>query len=370
MAEQRQSRERGQHEGRSEVLLPRAERLGCRLLVGRGQVVHVALEVARVTLQRPAQQQPVLGVALPRQQVHERAVVDAVQPQRPHEVALQQPERLGYQQRVRRPGGHRIDHLAPELARHRRLELRLAEGVTAARGDRSTLAGRRVPQPPHVPLHERHGGVEPDHLEAPGDLHDRLDDRRSHLWLEVVELRGVVPRHRGPVVAVIRVAHAPRGALPALEDDRGVAAVVVPVLDPHLDAAAGREVGAGERVAGEGRGVERKEPLGVLGDPAGVEPGVVRHHVAGQAQPVPLGPRRQLVECGVAAELLGDHVVEDRVGAGLRERLTAQPLYRLGRFAALPDPHQPQGVETLGRQGRERFVRHLVEPVDPAAVPL
>ena len=35
---------------------------------------------------------------------------------------------------------------------------------------------------------------------------DGLDDRLAHLRLQVVELRGVVPRHGGAVVAVVDVA--------------------------------------------------------------------------------------------------------------------------------------------------------------------
>ena len=62
--------------------------------------------------------------------------------------------------------------------------------------------------------------------------------------LEVVELRGVVPRHAGAVVAVVDVALLAAPAVDALEHHRGVGVVEVVVLDVDADALVGREVRA------------------------------------------------------------------------------------------------------------------------------
>ena len=99
-----------------------------------------------------------------------------------------------------------------------------------------------VPQPLDVLLGERHRRVEADDRELPRHVEDGLDDRLAHLGLEVVELRRVVPGHRGAVVAVVDEALLAAPVVDALEDHRGVGVVEVVVLD--VDAArAGRATG-------------------------------------------------------------------------------------------------------------------------------
>ena len=103
---------------------------------------------------------------------------------------------------------------------------------------------------------ERHRRIEADDREPAGDVEDRLDDRLARLRLEVVELGGVVPRHTGPVVAVVDVALAAGPAVDPLEHDRGVAAAVVVVLDEDADALVVGEVRAAVGVPGVGILVE------------------------------------------------------------------------------------------------------------------
>ena len=67
---------------------------------------------------RVADDLAVARVVLVPDHVHERAVVDPVHPEGSDEVALQQPERLGEEQRVGRLDGDPVDDLAPELVRH------------------------------------------------------------------------------------------------------------------------------------------------------------------------------------------------------------------------------------------------------------
>ena len=52
--------------------------------------------------------------------------------QRADEVAFEQPEGLGQQQRSRHLGGDAVHHLAPELVGHQRVELLLRHGVLRA----------------------------------------------------------------------------------------------------------------------------------------------------------------------------------------------------------------------------------------------
>ncbi len=99
-----------------------------------------------------------------------------------------------------------------------------------------------------MPLGERHGGVEADDREASGDGEDGLDDGLAHLGLDVVELRGVVPRHRCAVVAVVDEALLAAPAIASLERHRGVAVVEVVILDVDPDALVVRQVGPVVRV--------------------------------------------------------------------------------------------------------------------------
>ncbi len=180
-----------------------------------------------------------------RQHVHEGAVVDAVHAQRADEVALQHPEGLGQQQRVGRL--LRQPDRRPR-ARTRRASRAsncvLGHGVLGARRDRAALPGERVPEPLDVAACERHGRVEADDREAPGHREDRLDDRLAHLGIEVVELRGVVPRERRAVVAVVDEALLAAPAVLPLEHDGGVGAVEVVVLEVDADALVVRQVRA------------------------------------------------------------------------------------------------------------------------------
>ena len=205
--------------------------------------------------------------------------------ERPDEVALHKPERLGQEQRARRLGGDPIDDLAPELDRYRRIELPLRHRVLGSRRDGPAAARQWMPEPLDVALGEDHRGVEADDRELPGDVEDRLDHRFADVGAEVVELGRVVPGEARPVVAVIDVALRAGRAVGALEDDRGVRPVPVVVLEDDGDPLVPGQVGAAEAVRREGRRRQAEEPIGVLDDPAGVDAHVVGDHVAGEADP-------------------------------------------------------------------------------------
>src|SRR4051794_6520023 len=231
MTEHRQPGERREHRRDAEVLVTLAELLDGGLLVGIAHEVDVALEDLRIELDRLADDLPVALAVLVAEHVHERAVVDAMHTERPDEIALEQPERLGEEQGVWDLRGDPVDDLTPELDGHPAVELSFGHRMLSPGWDAATLAGLRPPQPLDVLLGEHHGGVEPDDREAPRDLDDRPDDLLADGWVEEVELCRVVPREARAVVAVVDVAVVAARAVRSLEDDGGVAVVPVVVLE-------------------------------------------------------------------------------------------------------------------------------------------
>ena len=175
--EHRQARQRREQRRDADVLVALAELLGRRLLVGVVHEVDVALEDLGVELEGLLEHAPVARVVLVAEHVHERAVVDPVHAQRPDEVALEQPERLGEEQRVGRLDGDPVDDLAPELGGHRGVELGLGHRPELGpRRDRAAaLAGTREPQPPDVLPRQHHRRVEADDREPSRDVDDRPD---------------------------------------------------------------------------------------------------------------------------------------------------------------------------------------------------
>ena len=106
----------------------------------------------------------------------------------------------------------------------------------------------------------------------------------------------------------------------------------------------------------------------MLDDPARVDAHVVGHHVAGQPDAVAPRPVAQVGVGRLAAEVLGDRVVVERVGRGDGVGLAAHPLDPLGRLRALPQADQPQPGHAPAGQRVELLVRDPVERPDVAPV--
>ena len=111
----------------------------------------------------------------------------------------------------------------------------------------------RKPQPVVVLPGEGHRGVEANHRRPASDRENRLNDRFANLGVEIVELGGVVPRHRGAVVAVVDETLVTGGAVDPFEDDRGVALLPIVILDEDADPFVIRYIGSVKRVGGVGR---------------------------------------------------------------------------------------------------------------------
>ena len=228
--------------------------------------------------------------------------------------------------------------------------------------------GQRPPQPLDVLLGEHHRGVEPDDREAPGDVEDRLDDLLADDRIQEVELRGVVPREARPVVAVVDVAVLAAPAVEALERDGRVRVVPVVVLEDDPDALVRRQVRPGVGVGRVGRLGQRQEPFRVLDHPARIDAHVVGHHVAREADAAGPGPVAQVRVGALAADVLGDPVVVERVGAGDRVRVAAHALDPLRRDGALPQADEPQPGDAPAGELVQLLVGDGIERPDVATV--
>jgi hypothetical protein len=93
-----------------------------------------------------------------------------------------------------------------------------------------------------MPLGQRHRCIEADHREQPRYIKDGLDHLFANGRIQIVELRGIVPREAGAVVAVIDVARLVGPLVTALEDDGSVSLLKLMILNFDFDAAVMREI--------------------------------------------------------------------------------------------------------------------------------
>ncbi len=103
-------------------------------------------------------------------------------------------------------------------------------------------------------------------------------------------------------------------------------------------------------------------------DPLGEDPGVVGDHVAGQADPAGLGPFVEVLEGGLAAQVVGDAVIVHGIGRGDGVDIAHQVLDPAGGAASLPDADQPEAVEIPAGDLVQFLIRDLVQGPDGAAV--
>src|SRR6201999_1202274 len=113
-----------------------------------------------------------------------------------------------------------------------------------------------------------------------------------------------------------------------------------------------------------GRVVTGKKPLRMLDDPRRVDAHVVWHHVAGKPNPESPCLIAQADICVVAAKIVRNTVVIERIGRSNRILFAAKMLDRTRSAAPLPKPDEPQRVHAPASQRCQLFVRYLVEPRD------
>ena len=238
--------------------------------------------------------------------------------QRAYEVAFHHPERFGEEQRVGGLSRHPIDHLAPEFFREHRIKLVSGQTIFRARGNRAARARFREPQALIVLLRQRHGRIEADDGEVARHMQNSLNHRLAHFGFEIVQLRGIVPRKTGAIVAVIDVLGAARPLIDAFEDHGRVAVIEVVIFQVDSDAPIPRPIRSVEGVRREWRIIERDKPIGMFDHPVGIDPHVVGHHVARQPDTALARPFLQRDQRRVAAQIVGDAIVHQRISRGDR----------------------------------------------------
>ena len=99
-------------------------------------------------------------------------------------------------------------------------------------------AGARLWEPKAliVLLGQGHCRVKANDREFPGDIQDGLNNRFADGWIQVVQLRGIVPGHTCAVIAVIDEFCLPAAVIVTFENHCRVAAGVVMVLKVDADA--------------------------------------------------------------------------------------------------------------------------------------
>ncbi len=359
----------GHHKGtNTEVLVLLAELSDGGVLVGVVHKVHESLEYFRVELQGVLNRLAILGVLLVLEHVHKGAVVDPVHTEGPHKVPFHHPERLGQEEGVRDLLSYPIDHLSPELLRYSQVELLLGNGVVRPGGYGSPGAGLGVPESLNVFFREGHGGVETNDRKVSGHVENVLDHRLSDFGIEKIELGGVVPRHTGAVVSVVDVPFPAAALVHPLEDHRGVGSIVVVVLQVDSYSLSAGEVLPGEGVGGVRGVVGLNVPVRMLVNPAGVDAGVVGHHVACEPYSPAHAAASEAFEGLPAAELPGDLIVVEGVGGGCGLGVAGKLLDSPGGAGALPEADEPEGVKAPHRYLVQGFVGNLVEAPNGALV--
>ncbi len=137
----------GCHQGAdAKVFITFAKLVHCGAFIRVIHEIDVTLEDLRVKFQGVLHQRAVLGIILISQQVHKRAVVHPVHPERADKIAFHQPESLCQKEGIGYLCRHTVDHLAPEFQRERPVKIRLGHTVLSAGGDVAAAAWFGEPQ--------------------------------------------------------------------------------------------------------------------------------------------------------------------------------------------------------------------------------
>src|ERR1017187_2986337 len=95
---------------------------------------------------------------------------------------------------------------------------------------------------------------------------------------------------------------------------------------------------------------------------------MVGDHVGGEANAVAGGAVAQIAVSVIAAEVVGDAVVVERVGGGDGILLAAHMFDTRRGATALPNADEPECIEAAAGEGFQFFVGDLIEALDSATV--
>src|SRR5665213_384082 len=219
---------------------------------------------------------------------------------------------------------------------HGVVEFRLVHAVFGARRNGAAGSWAGEPQAMKMTFCQCHGCVKAYDRKQARDMKNGLNDLFAHGWVEVVELRGVIPGEAGAVVAVIDVADFAGGLVATLKDYGSIGLLEVVVFNLDFDASVGGKIRSVETVGRIWRVVARNEPLRMFDNPGRVDAHVVRHHVAGQSDTVAVGAIAKVDVGRFTAQIVGDAIVVKRICRCNGVAVTAKLLDSFRCTAALP----------------------------------
>ena len=106
----------------------------------------------------------------------------------------------------------------------------------------------------------------------------------------------------------------------------------------------------------------------MLDHPAGIDAGVVRHHIAGQSDAASTGTFPQVFQRFPTAKVSGHFVVIKRISRGDRIRVAADLFYLLRRRRSFPESDQPESGKASSCKLIKFGIRYLVKPGNRVAV--
>src|SRR4030042_6007071 len=164
-----------------------------------------------------------------------------------------------------------------------------------------------------MPLCQRHGSIETDDGELLGDLKDFLNDHLPYFFLQVIQLSRIVPGHPGAIVSLVDIPFFPVLAIHPLEYDRSITLIEIVIfkIDTHIPMPG--KVWSVETIGGEGAVIQGNEPLWMFDDPSGIDPYMVRYHIAGQANTSSPSTIFQILEGFLPAQVSCTLIIEEGV---------------------------------------------------------
>ena len=134
---------------------------------------------------------------------------------------------------------------------------------------------------------EHHGRVKSDDWEAPCNIQNDLDHMLTDIGLRVIELRGVVPRERRSIVAVIHESGSAVTIMTQAKHNGGIRLVVVMIFNLDFDATIRGKIRPLETVRRKWTFPARYKPFRVVDHPVRIDSHVIRDHIARQPQSCP-----------------------------------------------------------------------------------
>ena len=178
-------------------------------------------------------------------------------------------------------------------------------------------------------LGQSHGCIETNNRKITGYMKNRLDDRFTQLGDQIIELGGIVPWDAGTIITMIDVAGTTAIFVIMFKYHCGVALVPVAILNLQTDITVVGKILSGKLVGRERRIIGLDEPVRVLYHPAGINTGVIRHHITGQPNATEAGTLPQICQRFPPPQIGGHFVVVQRIGRSNGLRITTNLFYPL-----------------------------------------